>query len=224
MTTPALVKPVPWDTAALGVPCFELRDASPEALAQAQRTPGHHSVRVAPRASTRLLHEHGFFYCDTLLEPHCRRERFKAHPCGSAAATRETRLEQVLAICHGAFTHGRFHRDFTVDPARADERYDRWLAQLHAEGRVYGLLHERELAGFVAAVGGRLVLHALAVRFQGRGLAAGLWTAVCNEVFAAGEQEITSSISAANLPAINLYASLGFGFRNAADVYHRMVA
>lgn len=223
MTTTRLLDPIPWDTAALGVPCFELKELSAKAMAQMLRAPGHYTVRVSPRASTRLLHQHGFYYCDTLIEPHCTPQRFVGRPDPLAAVTRQTRLEEVLAICHGAFTHGRFHRDFQVAPARADERYDRWLARLHAEGRVFGLLHAGTLAGFVAVIGGRLALHALAAGFRGKALAQGLWTAVCTEVFAAGEPEITSSISASNLPALNLYAALGFRFRNAVDLYHRLV-
>jgi GNAT superfamily N-acetyltransferase len=223
MTTTALIEPVPWDTAAIGVPCFALREASPEAMAQLRQARGHFTVRIDPRASTQLLHENGFAYRDTLIQPECERERFVARASAAATATRTTKLEAVLAICHGAFTHDRFHRDFTVERARADDRYDRWLAQLHAENRVFGLVHEGELAGFIAAIGGRLALHALAPRFRGKGLAAGLWTAVCREVYAAGEPVITSSISAANLAALNLYASLGFRFRDAVDIYHRMI-
>lgn len=222
--TATLVNPSPWDTAALGIDCYELSEASAEALELLRQVPGHYTVKVAPQASTRLLHEHRFYYCDTLIEPHCTSDRFIAHPDAAAAVTRETQLDTLLAICHGAFTHGRFHRDFLVERSRADDRYDRWLAQLHAEGRVYGLLHAGELAGFVAVIGGRLVLHALAGPFRGLGLAAGLWTPVCREVYASGEREITSSISATNLAVLNLYASLGFRFRNAMDVYHRVVS
>jgi len=223
MATRSLIDPVPWDTAALGVESFELKEASAAAMAQMRESAGHYAVKVDPLASKRLLHENGFYYCDTLIEPHCTADRFAGRPHADAAVTRDTDLDAVLASCHGAFAHGRFHRDFNVDRARADARYDRWLASLHAQGRVYGLLFAGEPAGFAAVVSGRLVLHAVAERFRGRGLAAGLWTALCRELYAAGEPEITSSISAANLAVLNLYAALGFRFRNPVDVYHRVV-
>ncbi len=216
------IEPTPWDTAALGVPCFELRDPGEATLARAAREPGHYTVRVDPLAPKRLLHEHGFYYCDTLLEPHCTPERFAARPSPEAGIARAPALDGVLAICHGAFAHDRFHRDFNVPRTGADARYDRWLVQLHAAGRVRGLLHGGELAGFAAVVGGKLVLHALAERFRGRGLAPGLWTALCRELFAAGEPEVTSSVSAANLAVLNLYAGLGFRFRGPLDLYHRV--
>jgi hypothetical protein len=49
-----------------------------------------------------------------------------------------------------------------------------------------------------------------------------LWTPVCQALFDAGASEIVSSISAANLAVVNLYSSLGFRFRNAVDIYHRL--
>lgn len=223
MTTRSLIDPTPWDAVALGVDTYELRAPSAEALAQMRQAPGHYTVRIDPLAPRKLLHEHGFYYCDTLLEPHCTAERFVGQRHARAAVTRDAALERVLEISNGAFMHGRFHRDFNVKPTRADARYDRWLAQLHGEGRVYGLVFDGELAGFAAAVSGKLVLHALAARFVGRGLAGHLWTALCEALFAVGEAEITSSISAANLAALNLYAGLGFRFRKPLDIYHCVI-
>ena len=219
----SLVDPTPWDAAALGTATFELRECSREALVQMQRAPGHYTVRVNPVASKKMLHECGFYYCDTLLEPHCDAAQFLGRRNDLAAVTCDATLESVLAICHGAFTHGRFHRDFNVAPACADLRYDRWLAQLHGEGRVRGLVFGDELAGFAAAVNGRLVLHALSPRFAGRGLAGYLWSALCENLFDTGTGEITSSISASNVAAINLYAGLGFRFRKPVDVYHCVI-
>jgi GNAT superfamily N-acetyltransferase len=217
-----LIKPTPWDAPALGCDTFELADAGAEAMAQV-RAPGHYTVRVDPLSDKRILHENGFYYCDTLLEPYCSRERLKgaAHP--EATLARGTPHADLLRICHGAFSHGRFHRDFHLRRDQADRRYDGWLAQLHAAGKVYGLLYRGALAGFIAADGGKLVLHAVAERHRGHGLAKYWWTDVCQELFASGHREVTSSISAGNPAALNLYASLGFRFRHPVDVYHRVI-
>lgn len=222
MTGATLIKRTPWDAAALGCDTFELADAGAPTLA-AVRAPGHYTVKVDPLCDKRALHERGFYYCDTLIEPHCERERLAGATHADATLTREAPLDGVLRICHGAFSHGRFHRDFNVPRERADRRYDGWLAQLHEAGQVRGLLHRGELAGFIAADGGKLVLHAVAEAHRGRGLARYWWTALCRELFAAGHREVTSSISAANVAAFNLYASLGFRFRNPVDVYHRVI-
>ena len=223
MASRSLIDPTPWDRPALGIDTFEIKAATPEAMAQMQRAPGHYTVKVDPLAPKRLLHEHGFYYCDTLIEPYCAEKDFVAHRSPDAGVTRNVALDKVMQICHGAFVHGRFHRDFNVARARADARYDRWLAEMHAKGQVYGLLYREEPAGFAAVIGSKLVLHALAEAHRGRGRARFLWTALCEALFAAGEPEISSSISATNLAALNLYARLGFRFRNTVDVYHRVV-
>jgi ribosomal protein S18 acetylase RimI-like enzyme len=222
MTGARLIEPTPWDAPALGCDTFELADAGTQAMAQA-RAPGHYTVRVDPLSDKRILHENGFYYCDTLLEPYCGRERLAGATHPDATLAPEPPLEGVLRICHGAFSHGRFHRDFHVRRESADRRYDGWLAQLHAAGKVRGLLHRGMLAGFIAADGGKLVLHAVAEGHRGRGLAKFWWTRLCLELFDAGQAEVTSSISAGNLSALNLYASLGFRFRNPVDVYHRVI-
>jgi GNAT superfamily N-acetyltransferase len=178
---------------------------------------------VNPLADKRPLHEHGFYYCDTLIEPYCAAGDFKPQPHPAAGASRDPALEPLLAICRGAFQQGRFHRDFNVERARADRRYENWLRTLHAAGKVYSLLWQDELAGFIAHEGGKLVLHALGARHRGRGLARHLWSAVCADLARLGAPELTSSISATNLAALNLYVALGFRFRNPVDVYHRVI-
>jgi ribosomal protein S18 acetylase RimI-like enzyme len=219
------IKPVPWDRRALGIDCFELADAAPGTLAAALARPGHYSVRIDPldRTAKADLQRHGFYYCDTLIEPWCTRSRLRPATDPDAALDTQPDLDAVLAICHGAFSHDRFHRDFAVTQAQADARYDHWLRELHAAGAVRGLMHGGVLVGFVASQDTRLVLHAMSEAARGHGRAHALWSLVCAELFAAGAQEVSSSISAANLAAVNLYAALGFRFRNPVDLYHRVV-
>lgn len=215
------IRRVEWDSAAFGRDCYEITVPDEQALRDAAAHPGHYSIKVEPLASKALLHRHGFYYCDTLLEPHCLADRFTGHRDPRAAIARDTALKDLLAICHGAFEHGRFHRDFNLPKAQADLRYDNWLRQVHATGGARGLRFDGELAGFMAIDGSRLVLHAMAEPFRGRGIAKFLWTAVCDELFAQGHAEISSSISASNVAAANLYLTLGFRLRHPVDVYHR---
>ncbi len=222
MNPPALTS-TPWDTAAFGLPTYELGDSSAATLRQAVQIPGHHTVRVDPLASKQLLHEHGFYYCDTLIEPYCTAEKLRTLTHPDISIGKNAGWQELLPICHGAFTHGRFHRDFNLDRAYADLRYDNWLRQLYDRQSVYGLFWRKGLAGFIAYSGNSLVLHAISETCRGKGLAKFWWGAVCNELLGAGCTEVKSSISAANVAALNLYASLGFNFRNPADIYHRLV-
>ena len=218
--------PTPWDTAALGVETFEVERPEDEALLRiAASRPGHYTARVGPLDRKELLHRHGFYYCDTLLQPHCPRERFRGAPDPRASVV-ELGAESLVAMGHGAFAHDRFHRDFQVAPDAADRRYDRWLSQLHGEGRTFGLAWEGVPAAFFAVTEGpgsaHLALHAVADGFRGRGIAKHLWTAGCEELFSRGHAELTSSVSATNLAIVNLYVSLGFRFRDPVDLYHRL--
>ena len=148
------------------------------------KVPGHHTARVEADSAEasglkHALHRHGFYYCDTLLEPWCTPGQLVAFEREGVAIGDETSLAPLLGICHGAFRHGRFHRDFNIDPRRADMRYDNWLKELYRDGHVTGLAYHRDLAGFIARAGDCLVLHAMAERFRGQGLAKYFWSAFC---------------------------------------------
>lgn len=222
MTLPPNIKSSPWDTAVFGIDTYEIKDLSPESLEVAVRVPGHYTVRAEPLRAKQLLHEYGFYYCDTLIEPYCKADRFLAYDSADVGITQDASLDKLLEICHGAFAHGRFHRDFNLPKEQADRRYDNWLAQLHGAGKVYGLLYRGEVVGFIAVESNRLVLHAVAESIRGRGLAKFLWTPVCRALFDYGYAELVSSVSASNLAVVNLYSTLGFRFRNPIDLYHRL--
>jgi GNAT superfamily N-acetyltransferase len=218
-----LIKATPWDTERFSMPTWELTEFSERALQQALQTVGHYTLKVDPLADKQLLHEYGFYYCDTLVEPYCNAARLRSVQHSEVNISKDVDVEQVLAICHGAFAHGRFHRDFNLNKAAADLRYDNWLKQLLEAQQVYGLYWQGLLAGFIGHSGNNLVLHAVDEKYRAKGYAKYWWSAVCSELLEKGHHEVKSSISAANLAILNLYSSLGFTFRNAQDVYHRII-
>ncbi|PHV07830.1 GNAT family N-acetyltransferase [Janthinobacterium sp. BJB412] len=226
----ALLTPAPWDQAAFGLPAWELAEYSAAALALADATPGIQSIKLDPLADKRALQRHGFYYADTLLATTATPAQLRAPAgaapaalgllhCGAAGFDRAA----ALAICHGAFRHGRFQRDHNMDQAGARRRYDNWLEQLIEAGAVHGLYADGQLAGFIGCHGHQLVLHAVAPQWRGRGLAKHWWHLLANALFAAGHGTVESSISASNMAVLNLYASLGFSFGRPQDIYHRIV-
>jgi hypothetical protein len=223
MSAASLIRPVPWDNAALGYNCYEIVNPDPQTIQEALGQPGHYTVKIDPLADKRFLHEAGFYYCDTLILPWCTPDKLAHLDHPDVGFSQTVDVEAVTMICRRAFLHGRFHRDFNVDPQRADRRYENWLRQLHKEGHVLGLLFKGEVAGFIAHANGNLVLHAMSENHRGRGLAKYFWSAVCRRLFEQGEPEIRSSISFVNIAVINLYSALGFRFRNPIDIYHRVV-
>ena len=223
MSENSQIKPVPWDTRAFGFDCFEIVDENPELLEKALATPGHYTAKIDPLADKSMLHRHGFYYCDTLIEPWCTAAHLINFPRDGVAFSTAVPIESIVDICRNAFLHGRFHRDFNIDPQKADARYENWLRELHGAGKVFGLLLDDKVAGFIAHSGDKLVLHAMSAEYRGKGLAKFFWSKVCRQLFAEGHTEIQSSISFVNIAVIILYAALGFRFRRPVDVYHRMV-
>lgn len=218
-----LIKATPWDTAAFGVPTWELTEYSEAALQKVPQSAGHYTLKVDPLVNKRLIHEHGFYYCDTLIEPFCNAVRLVKVKHPDAMISKNVDRSRALDICHGAFYHGRFHRDFNLSKSSADQRYNNWLEQLLESQSVYGLYWKGFLGGFIGYSGNKLVLHAIAEDYRGKGISKYWWRAACNELLQNGHDEVTSSVSAANLAVLKLYASLGFQFKNPQDVYHRLV-
>jgi len=223
------IKPAPYDAAAFGMPAWELTEYSAAALREADAVPGLQTIKVDPLADKALLQQHGFHYTDTLLATRANAQRLRGVPAREGitiariAADDAQQREQALAICHGAFAHGRFHRDFLLPRAGADLRYDNWLRQLLDTGSVFGLYADGVLSGFIGHHGASLVLHAVAEAQRGRGFARHWWHRTTTTLLKEGHAEISSSISASNVAVLNLYASLGFRFDQPQDIYHRIV-
>lgn len=213
----------PWDEKVFGFSTWEVTNPVEAVLSEIAAHPGHYTIKADPLSSKALLHRYGFYYCDTLLEPFADRQRFVASYHDQVGIDLTPNKDEILRISHGAFRHGRFHRDFNLDPSLADRRYDQWTSQLCDEKNVFGLTFAGELAAFFGYRENKMVLHSVAESFQGKGLAKYLWSRACCELFDRGHEELNSSVSASNLAIVNLYVSLGFRFRKPVDIYHRMV-
>ena len=180
-------------------------------------------MRVDPLSSKKVLFECRFYYCDTLIEPFCTAESFIDFQHDSVHLSKSTPVEDLISISANAFFNGRFHRDFNIDKNLADLRYTLWLKDLHQTKNIFGLIYYKELAGFWGYSENKIVLHALGSDYRGKGLAKYFWSAACRELFQQGHSELISSISFSNTPALNLYISLGFRFRNSYDLYHLVI-
>ena len=215
----------PWDSRALGLDTFEISTYSEEILRLivSNASPGHYTVRVNPLSSKKVLEECGFYYCDTLIEPFCTLESFIDFQHDGVQLSTFTTLEDLISISSGAFSYGRFHRDFNIENRLADLRYALWLKDLHHTKNIFGLAYYETLAGFWGYSENKIILHALGNGYRGKGLAKYFWSAACRELFQQDYSELVSSISFSNTPALNLYVSLGFRFRNPCDLYHLMI-
>lgn len=221
MKCPDSIIETPWDKKVFGLNTFEVLTFDEAACDFVKVTPGHFTVKVDPLSDCRPLVECGFYYCDTLIEPFASRGMTTFH-MDQRAEICKTNMEELTPVCLGSFEFGRFHRDRNLDRGSADRRYLQWLTQMYNDGEVFGLAWEGQLAAFFACNEHRILLHAVAEPFRGKGLAKSLWSVGCSELFNRGYDELLSSISSANLAVLNLYSSMGFRFKNAVDVYHRL--
>ncbi|MBU6346132.1 MAG: GNAT family N-acetyltransferase [Cyanobacteria bacterium REEB494] len=218
----------PWDSRALGINTFEIIYTSDFQLRNtlekvvAQKRPGHYTVKINPFFSKKLLHDFGFYYCDTLLEPYCGFKNLIFHKKDGIEVESASvdDFQKISSIIYDNFKHDRFHRDFNIDQNIGDLRYNLWLKDLCSSNQVFSLKFFGDLAGFWAYSNNKILLHALNKEYQGQGLSKYFWSLSCQELFENGYQELTSSISASNVRVLNLYSSLGFNFRNPLDVYH----
>lgn len=211
---------IPWDKKVFGIDTYEIRHISEQILDQIKKIHGHFSVKVSPLFPKKILHDYGFYYCDSLIEPYCIRKWFIFHEHKKISISKNVTIESLTDFSRYRFTYDRFHRDFNLEKALADLRYENWLRELYKSGKCFGLLYNGEVAGFFAFDSNKIVLHALEEQYKGQGMAKYFWSVACRELFISGNSELTSSISSTNLPVLNLYISLGFKFRNPCDVYH----
>ncbi|UCC49506.1 MAG: GNAT family N-acetyltransferase [Gemmatimonadota bacterium] len=221
MKHPESVVPTPWDAKIFGMDTYEILSLDEATLQSISSLHGHFTIKVDPLLSTELLHRYDFYYCDTQIDPFCLEEDFVAYNSDSVSVLHDIDIEELVKLSQGAYSHGRFHRDFNIRNELADLRYDSWLGQLHQTGRVIGLAYKNALAAYFACENSKVLLHAIDRKLQGKGLAKYLWTAGYRELFNAGHREVSSCISVANMPVLNLYRALGFKFRNPVDVYHK---
>lgn len=216
----ALLTPIPWDTKAFEVNCYEVSSLELHRLEELKKTTGHFTLRLNPLISAMQIQEFGFRYADTLLVPVCDQKSFVAHPHSEVSINKNVNFSEVSNIATNAFLHGRYHRDASIPLHLAEKRYQNWLSDLNAAGKVVGIEYQGRLAAFIAIEGSKLILHAVHSELRGQGLAKYLWTPVCEDLFKKGFTTVESSISAANLAVVNLYARLGFTMKSAQDIYH----
>lgn len=217
------IKETPWDKKAFGINTYEIVNPTEEVLKKTLDMDGHFTVKIDPLADSEPLYRYGFYYCGTLIEPYCRKEHFRDFRDDRVTLKRKVAdFAELKNLSDGAFVHGRFHRDFNLDRELADRRYANWLSQMYEEDNVFSLYYNGELAGFFGFSGPQILLYTHKPRYRGKGMAKYFWSAACRELFSYGHDELISSISAANMPILNLSVSLGFKFRRPRDVYHKL--
>ncbi|WP_408006210.1 GNAT family N-acetyltransferase [Pseudalkalibacillus sp. A8] len=220
---PPFLKETPWDKRNFGIDTYELTSSTEEALVQTDRIKGHFTLKVDPLQSSESLLKHGFYYTDTMIEPECSREKLKYFDQEDISISNEGDLEEITNIAEEAFTHGRFHRDFNIPSSLADLRYANWVRDLYEKDLVFFMLFKGEMAAFYAYENDKVLLIGVKKEFRQKGLTKYMVSKACHEQLnLGGYSHLKTSISAANLPSLNLFHSLGFKLTRTIDVYHKL--
>jgi len=129
-------------------------------------------------------------------------------------------------IAASAFGHERFHVDPYLNPKIGNLRYRRWV-ESSAGSRVQLLLKATlngDVIGFflVEYIDRQVYWHltAIAPELKGHGLGVRVWNAMMSQHQKDGMHSILTTISARNVPVLNLYSKLNFRFRPPEMTFH----
>src|SRR5690625_3690025 len=117
------LKPTPWDKRTFQIETYELQNIEESTLQQTDEIKGHFTVKVDPLTDHQRLHQYGFYYVDSLIEPRCRKKDLVMFHNEEVRLTSEFEHDNILAIAEMTFEHGRFHRDYNIPNHLADKRY-----------------------------------------------------------------------------------------------------
>lgn len=213
----------PWDSVIFNIPTYEIKIPSETNLRWANSNRGHYTLKVDGLYPRGYLEKFGFYHTDTMLEPWVTRDKFLPAEIINHATIRlvQNMNTEIREIATTSFFYDRYHKDSNLPPHLSSARYGVWIEDIiNKNGYLYSLEYFEHTIGFFAGNKNKIILHAISRKHQGKKLSGVFWTLCCSDLFKKGHTELCSSISAANLAVLNLYASLGFKFRNIKEVYH----
>lgn len=140
----------------------------------------------------------------------------------------EAELPDLVSMAERSFGYERYHVDPRLDSKLADIRYGHWVRNSHPESK-QRLLKVRAIDGNTVAFfvvenkdDHSVHWHLTAVNpdFQGKGLGYHIWMTMINYHKLAGVESIRTTISARNVPVLNLYSKLNFRFAPPEMTFH----
>lgn len=235
---------VPWDSATFGFPVAQIEklQVSWEAnetpsLATLHTWAAQHDVRHIscrlPGENVReagLLEDHGFHFIEMVIQPYLADLQTLVIPRSPVRVEEALPgdLESIVRIAESAFGHERYHIDPHVPAVLADRRYGNWVRSAlssHGPQNVLKLVLDDQIIGFFIiemAPEDACYWHltALDPLVHGRGIGMASWQAVLSHLQRIGCDAVATTVAVRNVRVINLYAKLGFRFRDPAMTFH----
>ena len=136
-------------------------------------------------------------------------------------------LPAIGRIARTAFVTDRFSVDPRLGLEVAGTRYEGWVRSAldHPVQRLWSITDSGRILGFFITEmrsDGTCYWHLTAVdrEQQGRGYGRRIWRRMLAHAHSEGALRVSTMVAVRNLPVVNLYASLGFRFRNSSFTYH----
>ncbi|MFH1478103.1 MAG: GNAT family N-acetyltransferase [Verrucomicrobiota bacterium] len=243
---PFKIAPIPWDSALLDFPVFEINCAQTPLDALARHLPAWLAglprdravlvvAKIAPDAVAvaAALAQHGFYPVETMLEFELLLARLtpvikrtSAHMQLRMATPDD--LAPVRSIAQSAFTADRFHLDPNVPRNKADWRYAHWIENSFRAGDPVFVLEDTaqsEVIGFVQARATApqtmdITLGAVRKHLQNSGAGVLMYQELFLALRARDFKRAVTRVSINNLRGIKLTLRLGFIVRAAVVALH----
>jgi RimJ/RimL family protein N-acetyltransferase len=246
LTSPCLrllAQAVPWDREAFGfevAQILELEVVDPSAASDEYAAfQGWLDLAQVRIVSSRLSHDRlresmflearGFRFIEMVLHPTLENLQSVDIPPDDLVVqpAQESDMASLQEIAEAAFRYERFHVDPRLDPRLGDLRYSRWVrtSLSHPRQRLLKITDgERLVALFLVEYRDERSaywhLTAVAPRWQGSGYGFRAWRSVLRYHQAAGCRNLSTTISARNVPVLNLYSKLNFRFGAPEMTFH----
>ncbi|MHC5060956.1 MAG: GNAT family protein [Planctomycetota bacterium] len=131
-------------------------------------------------------------------------------------------IRRIKDIAVESFIDDRFHRDWQCDKETASRRFSYWVDDLAADNETAFIIitHNGKPKGFMVRTFDNLILAGLSRKSVGKGIGKFFWLSALEDMLNAGSSDIHTLISVSNIPVLNLYAGLGFKFKEPAVTLH----
>lgn len=137
---------------------------------------------------------------------------------------KEADLAAIESIAERDFDYEHYHIDHRLDPRLADQRYNRWVRNslVYPRQRLLKILDGSHLiAFFIVEINDESgTLTAVTREWQGQGYGRRVWQAMLRRYLNEEVEYVSTTISARNVPVLNLYARLGFRFPAPMMTFH----
>ena len=233
---------ISWDSELLGCPVAEIIAISADELSGAQKAfdrflawiqqynYGMVSCRLPDDKliESALLERNRFRFIEMVLHPELvSLEKFDLRGNGlEVSEVGSDDMSSISRIAESAFAFERFHVDPFLNSRIANARYRRWVESITGKEaqRLLKATQDGHVIGFflVEYISDLAYWHltAIAPELKGRGLGVRVWKSMIKRNKDDGMNRILTTISARNIPVLNLYSKLNFRFQRPDITFH----